>query len=243
MYVIHESIKEAIRLQIAEDQKKDILLTAVEIFEDEFSNLLEKTDTLHLIALVDYLGNYNTFKEEEPFVIRSITRLHLEGEYKEVVRLSTRILPIIESSTENSLKIRYLRALALVALEDSSGLKELFELRKSSYRGYFEQMLLDHFIVITYTIEEKYDCALDYLRSCASLLSVSDNLSSRLATLSIDLARVFVMKEEYLCAFTVLYYVEHFKVEFNSTGKDNFYQDFLKTMTCCIFHTSNTPGP
>ncbi|UIP93010.1 hypothetical protein JSQ73_001355 [Wolbachia endosymbiont of Anopheles demeilloni] len=102
MYVIHESIKKAIRSQIAEDQKEDILLTAVEIFEDEFSNLLEKTDTLHLIALVDYLGNYNTFKEEEPFVIRSITRLHLEGEYKEVVRLSTRILPIIESSTENS---------------------------------------------------------------------------------------------------------------------------------------------
>ncbi|WP_425383920.1 ankyrin repeat domain-containing protein [Wolbachia endosymbiont (group B) of Anania hortulata] len=235
MYVIHESIKEAIRSQIAEDQKEDILLTAVEIFEDEFSNLLEKTDTLHLIALVDYLGNYNTFKEEEPFVIRSITRLHLEGEYKEVVRLSTRILPIIESSTENSLKIRYLRALALVALEDCSGLKELFELRKSSYRGYFEQMLLDHFIVITYTIEEKYDCALDYLRSCASLLSVSDNLSSRLATLSIDLARVFVMKEEYLCAFTVLYYVEHFKVEFNSTGKDNFYQDFFKNHDLLYF--------
>ncbi|UIP93009.1 hypothetical protein JSQ73_001350 [Wolbachia endosymbiont of Anopheles demeilloni] len=88
-------------------------------------------------------------------------------------------------------------------------------------------MLLDHFIVITYTIDEKYDCALDYLRSCASLLSVSDNLSSRLATLSIDLARVFVMKEEYLCAFTILYYVEHFKVEFSSTGKDDFYQDFF----------------
>ncbi|WP_241654120.1 ankyrin repeat domain-containing protein [Wolbachia endosymbiont of Laodelphax striatellus] len=235
MYVIHESIKEAIRSQIAEDQKEDILLTAVEIFEDEFSNLLEKNDTLHLIALVDYLGNYNTFKEEEPFVIRSITRLHLEGEYKEVVGLSARVLPIIASSTENSLKIRYLCTLALVALGDCSGLKELFELRKSSYRGYFEQMLLDHFIVITYTMEEKYDCALDYLRNCAPLLSISDSLSSRLAILSIDLARVFVMKGEYLFAFTVLYYVEHFKVEFNSTEKDDFYQDFFKNHDLLYF--------
>ncbi|AGJ99301.1 Ankyrin repeat domain protein [Wolbachia endosymbiont of Drosophila simulans wNo] len=235
MYVMHKSIKEAIRSQIAEDQKEDILLTAVEIFEDEFSNLLEETDTLHLIALVDHLGNYNTFREEEPFMIRSITRLHLEGEYKEVVGLSTRILPVIASSTENSLKIRYLRALALVALEDCSGLKELFKLRESSYRSYFEQMLLDHFIVITYTIEEKYDCALDYLRSCASLLSISDSLSSRLATLSIDLARIFVMKGEYLCAFTVLYYVEHFKVEFNSTEKDAFYQDFFKNHDLLYF--------
>ncbi|QJT94865.1 ankyrin repeat domain-containing protein [Wolbachia endosymbiont of Diaphorina citri] len=218
VYIMHELIKKAIRLQLSIDEERYILSSVIELISEAEGGFL---DVVHLLSLFDHSQKYDYLIEENKnfpcLVLSSLNELH---EYKKVINLTSQLYQLlaVDDGYSRLIKYEFACAQADLGLYDRA-LKIFLDLKKlEKVNDTFPPLTLDKKILSTYLKQKNYKEALSYVKYNNFIVNslhgedIMELIEEHL-DISVIIAEVFVMQKRYTDAFTTLYYVRRLRDE------------------------------
>lgn len=255
MYLMHESVKEAVRSWLsATGMEGQVLKLAIELMSDQSVHFgHENID--HFMSIFYYSKEHKNLIEES--VIFSFTILSILNDlykYREALEFGSEVLKLPAITIEGIIMVRYEVACAQIGLGNYDiGLAILLDLKKQdNLYNTFPYLILDEQIFSTYFQQEYYkdvlpqisssheatgyESALLYVRSNKFTFKMSYDRGDkvirdeyeRYLNILTDIAGMLVIRRKYSEAQIMLYHINNLRDEFLLKDESNYYGCFYQ---------------
>lgn len=213
VYVMHELVKKAIRLQFSIDEEEQVLSHTIKLVFGTEEDLYIR-NVGHFLSLFYHSQGYESLvKESCDLACTIVSVFNMLCEYKKAFTFGSEALKVLITVDEETVIARYEIARTMIALgEYDLALKILWDLKKrDDLSDVFSLLSLDKEIILIYFKQKRYEDVFSYMRSDHFLLTKLPDEKNRCyldnyLSIANTITKIFVMQGRYCDAFTILYY-------------------------------------